>query len=208
MTFAEMVVSPIDPGSVAEATHYKGPGADRPGVARQVLSHTPSAKANLQLMGLILDELSASLPDSQETVRVIVRLVAALIAGGVIGLQREASGKAAGLRTHMLVCAGTALFVVAVLNIGMEQDAVSRVIQGLATGIGFLGAGAILKVESSLEIKGLTTAAGIWMTAALGVTIGVGQLGTAAIGTALAWCVLAILIKLDRRIEGSSADRA
>lgn len=159
-------------------------------------------------MGLILDELSASLPDSQETVRVLVRLVAALIAGGVIGFQREASGKAAGLRTHMLVCAGTALFVVAVLNIGMEHDAVSRVIQGLATGIGFLGAGAILKVESSYQIKGLTTAAGIWMTAALGVTIGVGQLGTAAIGTVLAWCVLAILIKLDRRIDGSNPDRA
>jgi len=159
-------------------------------------------------MGLILDELSASLPDSQETVRVLVRLVAALIAGGVIGFQREASGKAAGLRTHMLVCTGTALFVVAVLNIGMEHDALSRVIQGLATGIGFLGAGAILKVESSYQIKGLTTAAGIWMTAALGVTIGVGELGTAAIGTALAWCVLAILIKLDRRIDGSNPDRA
>ncbi|HSC16230.1 MAG TPA: MgtC/SapB family protein [Gammaproteobacteria bacterium] len=159
-------------------------------------------------MGLLLDELSASLPDSQETVRVIVRLVAALIAGGVIGFQREASGKAAGLRTHMLVCAGTALFVVTVLNIGMQQDAVSRVIQGLATGIGFLGAGAILKVESSHQIKGLTTAAGIWMTAALGVTIGVGQLGTAAIGTVLAWCVLAVLIKLDRRIDGSTPDRA
>lgn len=159
-------------------------------------------------MGLLLDELSASLPDSQETVRVIVRLVAALIAGGVIGFQREASGKAAGLRTHMLVCAGTALFVVTVLNIGMQQDAVSRVIQGLATGIGFLGAGAILKVESSHQIKGLTTAAGIWMTAALGVTIGVGELGTAAIGTVLAWCVLAVLIKLDRRIDGSTPDRA
>jgi putative Mg2+ transporter-C (MgtC) family protein len=159
-------------------------------------------------MGLILDELSASLPDSQETVRVIVRLVAALISGGIIGLQREASGKAAGLRTHMLVCAGTALFVVAALNIGMELDAVSRVIQGLATGIGFLGAGAILKVQSSLEIKGLTTAAGIWMTAALGVTIGVGELGIAAIGTLLAWIVLAILIKLDKRIDGSSPDRA
>jgi putative Mg2+ transporter-C (MgtC) family protein len=159
-------------------------------------------------MGLILDELSASLPNAQETVRILVRLIAALIAGGVIGLQREASGKAAGLRTHMLVCVGTALFVVAVVNVGMEQDAVSRVIQGLATGIGFLGAGAILKVETSHQIKGLTTAAGIWMTAALGVTIGVGQLGTATIGTVLAWCVLAILIKFERRIDGSNPDRA
>src|SRR5688572_7531315 len=159
-------------------------------------------------MNMIFDELSASLPSAEVTVRIVLRLLAALLAGGIIGLQRETTGKAAGLRTHMLVCAGTALFVLAAVNAGMEQDAISRVVQGLATGIGFLGAGAILKVESSNQIKGLTTAAGIWMTAALGVTIGVGELGTAAIGTALAWCVLAILIKLDRRIDGSNPDRA
>ena len=159
-------------------------------------------------MNMILDELSASLPDAQATVRVVVRLVAALLAGGIIGLQREVSGKAAGLRTHMLVCAGTTLFVLAALDTGMEQDAMSRVIQGLVTGIGFLGAGAILKVESSSQIKGLTTAAGIWMTAALGIAIGVGQLGTAAIGTVFAWFVLAILIKLDKRLDGSNPDRA
>jgi len=159
-------------------------------------------------MGLLLDELSASLPDAQQTVRVLVRLIAALLAGGVIGLQRETTGKAAGLRTHMLVCAGTALFVLAAVDIGMEQDAMSRVIQGLATGIGFLGAGAILKLESREQIKGLTTASGIWMTAALGVTIGVGQLGTAAIGTLLAWFVLAVLVKIDRRIDGSSPNDA
>jgi len=159
-------------------------------------------------MSLLVDELSASLPDAAEAVRVTLRLFAALLAGGIIGFQREASGKAAGLRTHMLVCAGTALFVLAALEIGMEQDALSRVIQGLATGIGFLGAGAILKVESSHQIKGLTTAAGIWMTAALGVTIGLGRLGTAAIGTVLAWVVLAVLVKLDKRIGGSSGDRA
>jgi putative Mg2+ transporter-C (MgtC) family protein len=82
------------------------------------------------------------------------------------------------------------------------------VIQGLATGIGFLGAGAILKVESRDQIKGLTTAAGIWFTAALGVMIGVGRLGTAAIGTVLAWFVLAVLIKIDRRIDPSSSDAA
>jgi putative Mg2+ transporter-C (MgtC) family protein len=159
-------------------------------------------------MNTILDELAASLPNAQETVRVVIRMLAALLAGGIIGLQREASGKAAGLRTHMLVCAGTALFVLAAIDAGMEQDALSRVIQGLVTGIGFLGAGAILKVESSHQIKGLTTAAGIWMTAALGVAIGLGQLGTAAIGTLLAWFVLAVLIGIDRRIGGSDPDRA
>jgi putative Mg2+ transporter-C (MgtC) family protein len=155
-------------------------------------------------VSLILDELSASLPSAPEAVRFIVRLLAALLAGGIIGLQREATGKAAGLRTHMLVCAGTALFVLAGVGMDMQQDALSRVVQGLVTGIGFLGAGAILKVESSYEIKGLTTAAGVWMTAAIGVTIGLGQLGTAAIATAFAWLVLAILVKVDRRIEGSS----
>jgi putative Mg2+ transporter-C (MgtC) family protein len=159
-------------------------------------------------MNMILDELAASLPNAQEAVRVLVRLIAALLAGGIIGLQRETSGKAAGLRTHMLVCAGTTLFVLAAIDVGMENDAMSRVIQGLATGIGFLGAGAILKVESSHQIKGLTTAAGIWITAALGVAIGVGQLGTAAIGTVLAWFVLAVLIKVDKRIDGSNPDRA
>jgi putative Mg2+ transporter-C (MgtC) family protein len=158
-------------------------------------------------MNMILDELASSLPNAQEAVRVVVRLLAALLAGGVIGLQRETSGKAAGLRTHILVCAGTALFVLAAVDMGMEHDAMSRIVQGLATGIGFLGAGAILKVESNHQIKGLTTAAGIWMTAAIGVTIGVGQLGTAAIATALAWLVLAVLIRVDRRID-ASADRA
>jgi putative Mg2+ transporter-C (MgtC) family protein len=159
-------------------------------------------------MNAILDELAASLPNTQEAVRVVIRMLAALLAGGIIGLQREASGKAAGLRTHMLVCVGTTLFVLAAIDAGMQQDALSRVIQGLVTGIGFLGAGAILKVESSHQIKGLTTAAGIWMTAALGVAIGLGQLGTAAIGTMLAWLVLAVLIGIDRRIGGSDPDRA
>src|SRR5688572_15449010 len=149
-------------------------------------------------MNMLIEELALSLPDARETVRVIVRLIAALLAGGIIGFQRESSGKAAGLRTHILVCMGTVLFVLAARGFDMQQDAMSRVVQGLATGIGFLGAGAILKLESSRRIQGLTTAAGIWMTAALGVAIGLGQLGTAVIGTAFAWVVLALLIKFDR----------
>lgn len=159
-------------------------------------------------MGIIVDELAASLPDARETVQIVIRLLAALAAGGVIGLQREVSGKAAGLRTHILVCAGTALFVLAAAGGAMQQDAMSRVIQGLITGIGFLGAGAILKIEATSQIKGLTTAAGIWMTAALGVAIGLGHLGMAAIATVFAWFVLSVLIKVDKRIEGSDPDRA
>ncbi len=144
------------------------------------------------------------MPDSREVVRVLIRLLAALMAGGIIGYQRERAGKAAGLRTHMLVALGTALFVIAAAEAGMQQDAMSRVVQGLVTGIGFLGAGAILKLEDQQVIRGLTTATGIWMTAALGVAIGLGHLGTAAIGVLLAWLVLAALIRLERGSDGST----
>jgi putative Mg2+ transporter-C (MgtC) family protein len=155
-------------------------------------------------MDVVLQELAASLPDAQQAARVVIRLLAALLVGALIGYQRERAGKAAGLRTHMLVSLGTAMFVLAGSENGMEQDAMSRVVQGLATGIGFLGAGAILKLESQHKIKGLTTAAGIWMTAALGVAIGLGHLGTAFVGALFAWVVLAALIRLEMKIEGSN----
>ena len=154
-------------------------------------------------MNPILEELSQSLPDAHETARVTVRLLAALVAGAVIGLQREHSGAPAGLRTHMLVCLGVALFVIVGTDVGMEHDAISRVIQGIATGVGFLGAGAILKMKDSHEIHGLTTAAGVWMTAAIGVAIGLGRLGSAALGLAFAWFVLAVVIKAEARIHGA-----
>jgi putative Mg2+ transporter-C (MgtC) family protein len=155
-------------------------------------------------MNIVLDELAASLPDAREAIRVVIRLLAALVAGAIIGYQRERAGKAAGLRTHMLVAMGTALFVLAASEDGMQHDAMSRVVQGLATGIGFLGAGAILKLENQRTIQGLTTAAGIWITAALGVAIGLGHLGTAAVGVLFAWIVLAILVRLERRIDASN----
>lgn len=158
-------------------------------------------------MDVILQELARSVPDFDATVRVVIRLLAALLGGAVIGFQRERSGKAAGLRTHMLVCMATALFVIAAAESGMQSDAMSRVVQGIVTGIGFIGAGAILKLEGSREIRGLTTAAGLWMTAAVGVTAGMGQLGTAAIATLFAWIVLAVLLSIERRIETSN-DRA
>jgi putative Mg2+ transporter-C (MgtC) family protein len=155
-------------------------------------------------MDLVVEELGSAFADGREAVRVLVRLLAALLAGAIIGYQRERSGKAAGLRTHMLVSMGTALFVIACIETGMEHDAMSRVVQGLTTGIGFLGAGAILKLEDEQRIKGLTTAAGIWMTAAVAVAIGLGPLATAAIGGVVAWMVVAARMRLAKGIDGSS----
>lgn len=157
-------------------------------------------------MDVMLQELSATLPSLHELVRVIVRLLAALAVGALIGYDRERVGKAAGLRTHMLVSMGTALFVITALEFGMGEDAVSRVIQGLVTGIGFVGAGVIMKIQEEREIRGLTTAAGVWMTAASSVAIGLGQIGVGVIAALLAWVVLAALKKLEVRMKATATD--
>jgi putative Mg2+ transporter-C (MgtC) family protein len=141
-------------------------------------------------MNVLVQELARGLPDGAELERVLIRIVAALAAGAVIGLQREHSEKPAGLRTHMLVALGAALFVIAAVQTGFSSSDLSRVIQGIATGIGFLGAGVILKLVQEHQIRGLTTAADIWTTAAIGVAMGLGAVGIGLIGTALSWLVL------------------
>jgi putative Mg2+ transporter-C (MgtC) family protein len=140
-------------------------------------------------------------PDWRELAWVMVRLMAALALGALIGYQRERAGKAAGLRTHMLVAMGSALFVISALASGMGEDAMSRVIQGLVTGIGFLGAGAILKIHEDKQIRGLTTAAGIWMTAAASVAIGLGQIIIGLISGVLAWIVLAVIDRFEPKAK-------
>src|SRR4051812_41949780 len=100
--------------------------------------------------------------DMRGATQVVVRLLVATVLGGVLGLERSHRGKGAGLRTHMLVGAGAALFVLVPQRLHWSDDAVSRVLQGLLAGIGFLGAGAILHLQKSEEIHGLTTAANIW----------------------------------------------
>lgn len=156
-------------------------------------------------MDIIAEELLAGLPDARQLMRVLLRLMVALLLGAVVGFQRERIGKPAGLRTHMLVAAGTTLFVVAAAEAGMAADELSRIIQGLATGIGFIGAGAILKLHEERDIQGLTTAAGIWMTAAIGVAVGLGRLGAALVSTVLAWIVLTAVISIERLINKESA---
>jgi len=128
-------------------------------------------------------------------------LVVAMLLGGVVGIQREWTGKPAGLRTHMLVALGAALFVLGPVEAGMTSADLSRVIQGLATGIGFIGGGAILKLSEERDIRGLTSAAGIWMTAAMGVAVGLGRIGMALLSALLTWFILAVVGKIEHRIE-------
>ena len=123
---------------------------------------------------------------------VLLRTITAVILGGIVGVQREKVGKPAGLRTHMLVSLGTAVVVLSCQGVGMEMDGLSRVIQGIVTGIGFVGAGTILKLTDQREIQGLTTATGLWMTAAIGVAVGLGALGIAVIATLLTVIVLSL----------------
>jgi putative Mg2+ transporter-C (MgtC) family protein len=147
------------------------------------------------------------LPDGWQLARVSARLVVAVTLGGLLGYERERAGKAAGLRTHMLVALGAAIFVLAPLESGMAVADLSRVIQGIITGIGFLGAGAILKRVRRMEIEGLTTAANIWFTAAIGTAVGSGQLWLPTLGTLLALVVLAALRRLEARLEPEASER-
>jgi putative Mg2+ transporter-C (MgtC) family protein len=138
--------------------------------------------------------------DVEQITRILTRLLLAALLGGVLGYEREHQGKAAGIRTHMLVAIGAALFVLVPQQGGMLIADQSRVIQGIVTGIGFLGAGAIIKHRSEDDVKGLTTAAGVWLTAAIGIACGLGRESTAILSTALALIVLAIMPRLvDRK---------
>lgn len=148
-----------------------------------------------------LEELTTGLPDAEQMVRIIIRMTAAALLGAVVGIQRELVGKSAGVRTHMLVALGSALFVIASLESGMSPSDLSQIIQGVAAGIGFIGAGAILKLTNEREITGLTTAASIWMTAAVGVAAGLGRWGSAALGVILTWIILSIVAQITQQME-------
>jgi len=144
-------------------------------------------------------ELTNGFPDRNRLIVVLIRVFAAVLLGAVVGIERERAGKPAGLRTHMLVSLGTAVVVIACQDAGMSLDGLSRVIQGMVTGIGFVGAGTILKLNEQREIQGLTTAAGLWMTAAIGVAAGLGILGVAVIGTLATVLVLVLEHFIDAR---------
>ncbi|HKG48252.1 MAG TPA: MgtC/SapB family protein [Pyrinomonadaceae bacterium] len=152
-------------------------------------------------MDLLWQELSYGLHGRGHLAIVVLRVLTAIILGGIVGIERERAGKPAGLRTHMLVCLGTSVVVLACSGAAMSLEGLSRVIQGIVTGIGFIGAGSILKLDEERHIEGLTTAAGLWMTAAIGVAVGLGALGVALIGTIVTLLVLALEGLLESRLS-------
>lgn len=156
-------------------------------------------------MEVILQELLSGLPDGRRLAQVLIRLTAATLLGALIGVQRQRAGKPAGLRTHMLVTVGTTVFILAGSGAGMSLDGLSRVIQGVITGIGFIGAGSILKLDRERDIQGLTTAAGVWMTAAVGVAVGLGSLGVALLSTIFTLIILSVAKRFEPRVGGRRA---
>ena len=152
-------------------------------------------------MEMLWQELTFGLGSGRQFALVLLRLIVAAVLGGLVGIQRQRARKPAGLRTHILVCLGSSVIIVACSAIGMNFDGQSRVIQGLLTGVGFIGAGSILKLSHEHEIKGLTTAAGVWMTAAIGIACGVGTIGIALIATVLTVIVLTLVKAIEDRAE-------
>ena len=152
------------------------------------------------LVETLADELGDT-TDLEHATRIVLRLALAALFGGLLGFEREHHGKAAGIRTHMLVAVGSALFVMAPSLSGSEEDAMSRVIQGIVAGVGFLCAGAILKSDNDRDVKGLTTAAGVWLTAAIGIATGLGSALLALLGTLLGLFILNIVPRLVDRCE-------
>jgi putative Mg2+ transporter-C (MgtC) family protein len=126
-----------------------------------------------------------------------LRLLLAAVLGGIIGFQREMAKKPAGLRTHILICMGSALFtVVSVLGFTGSVDP-SRIAAGVVTGIGFIGAGVIFRGMRGDKVMGITTAASIWITAAIGIAAGVGLYIIAS-----AAALVTLLVLMIPRVKG------
>ena len=145
-----------------------------------------------EVWNTVLSEFS-DIPDATQITRITLRLLVAAALGGLLGYEREKQGKSAGVRTHMLVAIGAALFVLIPQQAGASSADLSRVLQGLIAGVGFLGAGAIILGTKQVETQGLTTAAGIWVTAAIGAAAGMGRESTAVLSTLVALFVLSVV---------------
>jgi putative Mg2+ transporter-C (MgtC) family protein len=144
---------------------------------------------------------------ADQGVRLGVRLLLAAAVGGLLGWQRQRAGKPAGMRTHMVVALGSAFFLAVPQLAGLSLDGLSRVLQGLIAGVGFLGAGTILKVGEQGQVKGLTSAAGLWLTAALGAAVGMGRGASAVVCAALAFVILEVIGRLEHWYHWWDEDR-
>jgi putative Mg2+ transporter-C (MgtC) family protein len=136
---------------------------------------------------------------------VVIRLCLSVALGGLVGLEREMQGRAAGLRTHIMVCLGSCLIMLTsmyVFDIYKSTAPVdpSRIAAGVITGIGFLGAGTIMRGGDGGGVRGLTTASSLWVVAATGLATGVGFYLAAVLTTALALAVLLFLGRFEKRI--------
>lgn len=133
-----------------------------------------------------------------DQLQALLTLVIAAVLGGAVGLNREWTGRPAGLRTHMLVAMGAAL-VMAMATLHYSPETAGRLAAGVVTGIGFLGGGVI--IQRKAEVKGLTTAASLWLVAVIGLAAGAKLYVLAAGATVLSWFVLAVLLRLTRDDE-------
>jgi putative Mg2+ transporter-C (MgtC) family protein len=136
----------------------------------------------------------------------VIRLIAALALGAIIGWERERAQKPAGLRTHMLVALGAAVFILLGVGVLLEYQPElpgsridpTRVIEGVVTGIGFLGAGSIIQSRGS--VQGLTTGASVWIAGAVGVACGLGAYWIAGLATLFALATLALVVLLEPKV--------
>jgi len=145
--------------------------------------------------------------DWREFLDYLLRLGAAAAFGGIVGLERQLHDHWAGLRTHMMVSLGAAVFtLVGVLATADEPQNLTRVVQGVATGIGFLGAGTILKLSDQKEIRGLTTAGSIWLAAGIGTAAGMAEFSLALAAACISLFVLAALRRLERKVLDADHD--
>ena len=145
----------------------------------------------------------SDIADITQTTQIIVRLLVAALLGSLLGFEREMKGKNAGVRTHMLVALGAALFILVPQQAGATVGDLSRVMQGLIAGIGFLGAGAIIMGSQQGATRGLTTAANIWLTAAIGVSAGMGRESLAVLSTIIALIVLTAVPRFVGFLRGN-----
>lgn len=155
----------------------------------------------LELIWITIQSEFSDLSDITQITKVTLRLVTASILGGLLGYEREMKGKSAGLRTHMLVALGAAIFIIVPQLAGASQIEVLRVLQGLIAGVGFLGAGAIMIGQQKQNESGLTSAATVWITAAIGVTVGMGYEATAVLSTLISLVILALIPRYRNQVK-------